>query len=303
VKGNNGLPHGSIIYYNDLILQVLGLPSPPGLLPVMPKYRACRARSPWRRPSGPYCRIAREYGPGGLEDTLTLSGLQERYDPLYKSPMPYIPLMQVQAAITPGEAMREFTMRLSAAPKNVERAAEYIYHVIGTRGLGLTGSLAAGIPHARSDIDLVALDNRTAQRLYEVFASLSQGPRRDSFSGVTVWPPVDLSWRRTRIYGVRITWIGAGEKCRALRSYYDVDPPVRRWEGVLRVEPGQDSALAYPPCVRAGDYWLVSYEYNLGGVLYEGGKIRVSGVAGDKVVYVGVRESPARLEVLERGTL
>jgi len=298
VRDLDSLPHGSIVYYKDLILQVLGLPSPPGLLAVMPKYRACRARSPWRRASGPYCRIAREYGPGGLEDTLTLSGLREQYDSLYQSLMPYIPSMLVQESITPREAMRRFTMQLAQAPEGVERAARFIYEELGTRGLGLTGSIAAGIAHANSDIDLVALDHRAARRLYEEFAGLSRGPRRASFNGVSVWPPIDLSWRRTWIDGVRITWIGAGERCRALRSYYDLDPPARRWEGVLRIEPGQETALAYPPCVRAGEYWLVSYEYNLGGLFYEGGRIRVRGVAGEEVVYVGVRERPASLEIL-----
>ena len=97
--------HGSIIYAKDSsILQVVGVPSPPNLIPAIPKYVPCR-KGPWKRPSGRYCRVIDFYGPLGVKNAIARAGMDERLDPFYSSAMPYIHRNEILRIIEPREAM------------------------------------------------------------------------------------------------------------------------------------------------------------------------------------------------------
>ena len=291
--------HGSMVYTGTLIAQVVGLPSPPGLVPVIPKYLACNKPSPWTRPSGNYCRVIEFYGPQGVDRALAHSGVRARYDPIYRAKMPYIEKDSIIRVITPREALLEL---ISSPPNEPNELLEALYRLareVGIEGLGITGSLAAGIQHSKSDIDLVALDHEAALRLYALFSSRRSGPVKTVFGGVRVSPPLDLSWRRTSIARVQVTWIGAGPRCPVLDSYYSIDQPQAPWRGIVQVEPGQLTALSYPPCVRTSTgIWLVSYEFNLAVVFFRGGDIYVEGLAGDRTIYLGTRELPGVVRLL-----
>ncbi|GAB6148345.1 nucleotidyltransferase domain-containing protein [Stetteria hydrogenophila] len=305
-------PHGAIVYTRDGgILQAIGLPAPAGYLAVIPKYAPCRGeRTPWARPSGRYCRVVREYGPRGLEDALARypgpGGVRLLYDGSYAAPMPYVSLEQAAWIVDPREAL------LRVASSGEGSAAEAAYTVlrgsgVGLGGAGLTGSYAAGIASPTvSDVDFVVYGPEAALRMYEFYSRELQPVEapRASFGGVTVHPPQGVGWRRAAVDGISSSWVGVPHRpaghCEPLRRYPNTDPPSgRRVRVEVRVEGGDPAALLYPPCVEAEGYYIVSFEYNLAGLLFEGGRLEVEGVAsaGGTVVYLGLRENPGRVVV------
>lgn len=289
--------HSSIILTRSGVWgQAVGIPTPPGMIAYIPKYVACEEPSPWRMLSWNLCRIIPSYGPRGLERVMSRLGGRWRWDPNYGARMPYELLENLTLLLHPVDALR----RLVYHPyEGAEGAVSLISDLAGEAGvsvedLGLTGSYALGIPHGESDVDLIVY-GEAAVRMYDFFASHRRGPSRDDLGGITTFPEIDLSWRRGVLWGYKVTWTGAPIEwhCPPLRSYYTISPPVKRIRAVLNVEPGQAGALLYPPCVRAGDYWIVSYEYNLGGLLYEGGAFELEAYSSKEgVIYLGLREYP-----------
>jgi hypothetical protein len=92
-----------------------------------------------------------------------------------------------------------------------------------------------------------------------------------------------------------------GELCKPLKSYFNVDSPVKPVEVTMYVERGQPSALAYPPCVVSSDgIYIVSFEYNVGALLYEGGVLglEVWLVRAAGTVYLATREMPRLIELI-----
>ena len=292
--------HGAIIYTVDGVVgQVQGVPSPPGLIAYLPKYVLCSGGSPWRGRGYSLCREIPHYGPRGLASVMRRLGARWRRDPLYGVEMPYASLYEVARLIRPREALEAFASRAPGGSRPVEALYTVVRGACVSLGdLGLTGSYAMGIFHSSSDLDLIAYD-RGSQRLYDYFSGLRRGPSREYLGGVVLEPYVDISWRRARLHGISVTWTGVPRvwHCPPLESYYSIPTPNRVFRGSLRVEPGQLGALLYPPCVEAGGYWVVSFEYNVGGALYEGGRIYVEGLLGGSVVYLGAREYPGRVRL------
>ena len=287
--------HGAQLVLDDAsIAQALGLPSPPGLIPVIPKYEPCHRGSPWRGRSGAYCRVTRSYGPWGVEAGIAASGLRVRWDPQYSAMMPYVEEHHVYTCLEPREALVEAVARGEKAV--VEVVEELASMGVRTSCLGLTGSRALGIAHSDSDVDLVSYG--CEEELYRVFAGLASDWGKPWLGGVRAHPAPDSSWRRAVIRGYRTTWIPARNLCSPLRSYWAIDPPLERRVFELDVEPGQPWSLGYPPCAlsRQGT-WIVSYEFNLAGLLYRGGRMRVEGLASRdrRIVYLGLREEPGTL--------
>ncbi len=287
--------HGAQLVLADAsIAQVLGLPSPPGLIPVIPKYEPCRRPTPWRGRSGGYCRVTRSYGPRGVEAGIAASSLRGRWDPQYSTVMPYVEEHHVYRCLEPRRALAEAVAKGEVEVVNVvdELAS------LGVRSscLGLTGSRALGIAHGDSDVDLVAYG--CEEDLYEIFSGLASDWGQPQLGGIHAAPSPGSSWRRAVIRGSKTTWIPARNRCPPLRSYWAIDPPLQRAILELDVDPGQPWSLGYPPCAlsRQGT-WIVSYEFNLAGILYRGGRMRVEGLASRdyRVVYLGLREEPGTL--------
>ena len=274
--------HGSmIITSSGGVYQEIGIPRPPGLIPVIPKYRICR-RSPWRRPGASLCRVIKTYGPKGLAEAIDTIGARQYHDPLYGASMPYIREANVIARIGPIEAL-EMVVRKPRG--RVSQAAVELAYAFKGWTLGLTGTTAIGAENNEiSDVDLIVATQRPSRFLHEFTATVKPYTRDPS-----------LSWRRGYYDGVHVSWVAAPREpaihCPPLASYWRIDTPRRRVEAWVTVEPGQEGALLYPPCVEAGDVYIVSYEYNHGYRLYRGGRIKVRGIAGSSTIYIGVRET------------
>lgn len=295
-------PHGSIAYtIGGLISQVIGIPHPQELIPVIPKYEVC-GDGLWMRGILRFCRRLQEYGPRGLEEASTRVGFVEKLDGVYGTRIPYLERWSIGSLVDPREAL----WRRISKPRGIldEILLEFLSSLriygVSLREVGLTGSLAAEIENQEvSDIDIVAFGASTARRLLEVYKSL-EGTRdkRSSFGGLIVSPPLETRWRRAIFMSREISWIGVpleGELCDALKSYHLIRRPVRLVEVDVSIEPNQESALLYPPCVEATTgILIVSFEYNVGVRLYEGGRFKIRGLASEdeSVIYLGVREHP-----------
>ena len=290
--------HSAIILTREGVWgQAIGIPTPPGVVAYIPKYVDCRKQSPWKYLSWRLCRVIPSYGPKGLENVMESLGLNWREDPLYGARMPYVLLDDIVLFIHPREAL----LHLISNPRaGFEPAIEVINEVVRkTRGsveeLGITGSYAMGTPHSKSDLDLIVYGEAAVVKMYDYFKRESKGPSREDLGGITTYPTVDLSWRRRSLNGFNVTWTGVpiSWHCPPLRDYYMIQPPERLVKVRVWVDPEQTGALLYPPCVNAGEYWIVSYEYNLGGMFYEGGAFELSAMSShDNVLYVGLREYP-----------
>ena len=292
------LDHGSIVYdRSGWISFVVGLPAPPGHIIAIPKYRPC-SDGLWRRPSGRYCRVLREYGPRGISEVMVYARLV--YDPLYNTLMPYTRDDNIVITESPWESLHKVAKKGSWPPllHVLDRLVEAGFSV---GDFGVTGSTAAGIQvPGLSDVDLVY--RGIPSELYDAWPEIVDRVYDyvvSDLSGVTVEPGVFLGWRRGFLGGVHVSWVGAARACRYMSSYWSIDTPGSRFRGVVRVEPGQETALVYPPCVETIEgLVIVSYEYNLGEILYNGGKIYIESVMGEYTIYLGLKEEPGRLSVL-----
>ncbi|WP_048812709.1 hypothetical protein [Acidilobus saccharovorans] len=303
--------HGSAIITRGLLFGVeIGLQSPPGFIPIIPKYVPCD-HGKWGRPGAKLCRVIESYGPGGVAKAFEGAGLKLLYDPAYSSYMPYIPMSGVLVYISPKEALRRALSGGSPLVVELARAAHALSRAVGSAdSLGLTGSFAMEIEQSFSDIDFVVYGAYEAAAAFEFFTkSLREGECKEDFGGVRLRGFACLEWRRGLLDGVNvpISWVGVPEgpasACRPLSEYNHIEPPARSYANVLTIQPYQESALLYPPCVSTEEgVTIVSFEYNLGGYLYMGGEVFVDGLATSdgKVVYVGTRERPGGLTLIRQ---
>lgn len=308
-------PHGAIIYVKGgAILQAIGIPTPDGFIAAIPKYVPCSdERTPWRRPSGRYCRVIREYGPLGVKDAWARyrstwhSSRGEDYllyDGVYDAPMPYISLDDVIEVIEPRSALRT---AISSGISFVAEVADIVFRGSGVNLMdaGLTGSYAAGIASPSiSDVDFVVYGIEAALKMYEFYTSTAkpvEGPR-SSFGGVKVYPPQETGWRRAFLGSIPSSWVGVplrpADHCPPIRKYPNIDPPSGRFVKVkLKIDGGDPSALLYPPCVESRNYYIVSFEYNVANMLFQGGWMEVEAVKSlnENILYIGLRENPGKL--------
>ncbi|AMD30374.1 hypothetical protein [Acidilobus sp. 7A] len=291
----------------DLLLGVeIGLPSPYGFIPIIPKYVPCR-EGQWSRPGARYCRVIESYGPRGVARAISRSELRLTYDPFYLASMPYIRLSDVATYVSPRDALEKALSGASPLYEDLVKSLNLIARAVGSSEfLGLTGSLAMGIEQAFSDIDIVVYGSQGAQAAFELYVTSSrQVEQQESMGGVYIKGFAALNWRRGLIGDVEVpvSWVGVPEYgvatfCKPLNDYLHIKPPLLNYKGTLSIPPGQEGALLYPPCVTTEEgVTVVSFEYNLGGYLYGGGEVEVEGVASSdsKVVYVGTRERPGGL--------
>lgn len=301
--------HGSsVITKHGVLGVIIGIPRPPELLPVIPKYVLC-SESLWSRGASAFCRVLERYGPLGVSGTLARIGFNEILDGIYNSPMPYVRLSDVIEIVKPREALS----RVLAKPVNdlhyelLDLLAFLSKNEVDMDNVGLIGSLAVGIENVEvSDLDLVVYGLENAEITYRLFTSMAKPsftPVKE-FGGLVVEPAVSIGWRRARFRRFIVGWAGVpgvGELCKPLKSYFNVDSPVKPVEVTMYVERGQPSALAYPPCVVSSDgIYIVSFEYNVGALLYRGGTFRVRGLASESLntIYVATRELLGYIELL-----
>jgi len=289
-----GVNAAQLIGVDSTIYQVVGVPTPQGYIAVMPKYAPCRGRSLWSSASGPLCRIVKAYGPLGVDAGLAAWGRGLRWDPIYRAPMPYISEEEAVVCVEPRRALEQAVAVGEHAVVRVLEALEG--EGVRMSWLGLTGSRALGIAHQHSDVDIVVYENHVL--VHDIFRRLAGAPAGARLGGVRVEPNVDASWRKAILAGHPATWTPANNLCPPLRRYYAIDPPLAPATRNADVPPAQETALGYPPCARTRDgIWIVSFEYNLAGLLYEGGIFRISGTVSTsgRIIYLGLRERPGAL--------
>ncbi len=288
------LVHGSIIELRSGILgEVLALPSPPGFVAVLPKYKVC-GEGPWRLGSARLCRLLASYTPEELGEAFRHIRLV--HDPLYSAEMPYASALDVVRSISPLEACRRLIE--GAGPEWAIEVLGEVFprlEVSPCEEVGVAGSLAGGYYHTSSDVDLVAYPRPgKAGLIYESMSKLGE-PEMTVIAYRGVFEAeARVSWRRRLVKGRRVTIVMApvepGAHCPPLRSYSWMEHVKGRVRAVVNVEGGQESALLYPPCVRSEDgRYIISYEYNLAGDLYEGGVFEVEGLYSGRAVLLAVR--------------
>ena len=256
----------------------IGIPSPPGLIPVIPKYVISR-EGPWGRGRIRFHRILRKYTRQDIDEATANAGLTPRVDPLYNTTIPYIEEPMIFYKIDPLTALDKL---ISRPRSRVSYTLLHLLRELSTRAeaIGVTGTLALAIENdSISDIDLIVV-------------TLEPSKFMDRFTG-QVKPHHTLPWRRGYYKGVHVSWTGVNPygtlHCPPLSSYWRIQTPIVEGRWVVHVEPGQEGALLYPPCVESSDgRFIVSYEYNMGYKLYRGGRLVIGGVAAPNVIYTGV---------------
>ncbi len=265
----------------------------------------------WGRPGSRYCRVLREYGPKGVREplrSLNSYGYILRFDPMYNASVPLIREEDMVLYITPRDALarlvgRDYYQTLQSVLQDI---------LLDLRGIGIpldhvgvTGSLAAGIAsEGVSDVDLVVYGSDNAVTLLNHFGKIVTPLEevRDDVGGFRA-KRLYVGWRRGFREGVGVSWVGIPkggyEVCKVINSYWRLQPTTGCIKTTVEIEPGQPSALIYPPCVRAGRFYIVSFEYNVALMMYKGGLFKIRGeLAGDEVIYVATESCDSYIEPL-----
>jgi len=310
MSGLSRYGHGSVVTLRSGLLGIeIGLPAPAGLIPLIPKYVICE-RGLWLRGSIGFCRVISHYGPGGLEEALNRAGLSLAYDGAYGASMPYARGFDVIEYVSPRTALETRVLSGRGELQHVlMRAVTALADKVGLSSLGLTGSYAMGIEREFSDVDLVVYGGDAAQAAYDLFTSAAVPVSCETeFGGFKLegWPCVP--WRRGLLSDVPtpVSWVGVppslASHCKAFTERGPSPSRLTSFKGVLTVSGSQPEGLLYPPCVRSEEgYVIVSYEYNAGGPLYQGGVLEVTGLlaATEDVIFLGSRELPGSLRLLK----
>lgn len=299
--------HGSLVVTREGLLGlVIGIPRPQDLLPIIPKYVPCR-ESPWSRRGLAFCRVLEAYGPLGVESVISRLGFKEYLDGVYNSLIPYVRSSDVIEVIKPRDALSRI---LSSPGNELHYKLLELLDMLRMRGValdnvGLTGSLAIGIENPTlSDLDLVVYGYTATETMYKLFVEEIGARNQEvgNFGGLTVEPKVNLGWRRANFKGTIVGWVGVpglAELCKPLNRYFTLEAPLKPVEMAVEVKRGQPSALTYPPCVKTdNNIYIVSFEYNVGALLYEGGFFKVMGLADRnlKVIFLATRQKPGHIE-------
>jgi predicted nucleotidyltransferase len=290
--------HNSTIITKSLVVGVeIGIPSPEGYIPVIPKYVSCK-NSAWKKGTISFCRILSEYGPNGILNAMRESGMKLTYDPIYRAHMVYISLDDIIEYNNPKKLFEKYIFH---EYKNIDpivyRILEEILDDIDIKYVGLTGSYSLGMQNNFSDIDIVIYKEKNAENILKSFLSKTQIIEcKNNFGGVLVEGPC-LSWRRGRIFNKELSWTGIPSEisgnCPLLRDYRKIRIPTYINTITIKVDEGQPSALVYPPCVKdENGRYIVSFEYNTAYLLYTGGNLIVSGLYNGGSLFIGTREYP-----------
>jgi hypothetical protein len=284
---------------------VLGLPAPPDVVVVIPKYEPC-IRGPWRLAGVKYCRVIRRYDALEIRKAAQRTGLRMFPDPQYNAFMPLLERQKAVFVCDPRDSLSAIVRAPSSRLESlvVDITCKLRDMGVSVKDLGVTGTLALGMELDEvSDIDLVAYGARTARQLVESFHLIGGREVVRGVEWVKLKPYLSLGWRRRIVAGIQISWIGApeevGEHCKPLHDWRHLDPPLYVRTETLTIPPGQEGALLYPPCVETSEgLYVVSYEYNTALHLYRGGKVRIRGIASGNTIYLGTLEEPGFIELL-----
>ncbi len=282
--------------------QALGIERISDKLIVIPKYIISDKNSPWRLGTLYLSRIISEYGPLGiLKATSKAFNLVKKcYSSLYLTNVPCIGLERVVRFSEPRKAV----LSIIKKPKStldydlINVLTALRSEGIDLNNVGITGSLALGFANPSiSDIDLVIYGEKNSKKIIRLFEKFMQKEPsfKDLFGGVKVMPPINVSWRRSRIKNRFVSWIGVPERILSHCKAVVKSPPYKRCKVVLEIENGQPNSLLYPPCVISkGGETLVSFEYNLAYMLFKGGKFKIEALCSEdeSTVYLGTREFP-----------
>lgn len=294
--------HNSTIITKDLIIGVeIGIQSPDEFIPIIPKYVACE-KSAWKRHNLNFCRILSEYGPYGINEAIKNSNIKMIYDPVYRSPMPYVKKESILIYNNPKSVFKENFLNSSKAFKYNEESIFDLINDLDIDNIGITGSYALGMQYENSDIDLVIYGEKNSELFYNIFINKSKIIEcKNIFGGVFINGPC-IQWRRGAYKNKVYSWIGVPENiashCKALDNYNRIEIPNKVMNLDIKIPEGQVSALLYPPCVKdANGRYIISFEYNAGYLFYRGGNLKISGLSNDKMIVIGTREYPGKISI------
>ncbi|AFZ71065.1 nucleotidyltransferase family protein [Caldisphaera lagunensis DSM 15908] len=292
--------HDSTIITKDLIIGVeIGIQSPEGLIPIIPKYVSCN-KSSWKRHTLNFCRILLEYGPSGISDAIKNSKIKMIYDPIYRTQMPYIKQENILIYNNPKSVFKEIFLNSSNGLRYNEESIFNLINELDIDNIGITGSYALGMQFEGSDIDLVIYGEKNSELFYDIFKNKAKIIEcKNSFGGVIINGPC-IPWRRGLYKNKAYSWTGVPENiashCNALNNYNRIEIPNKVKDLNITIPEGQIGALLYPPCVKdVNGRYVISFEYNAGYLLYMGGNLKISGLSNEKIIVIGVREYPGKI--------
>ncbi|MCE4604589.1 MAG: nucleotidyltransferase domain-containing protein [Aeropyrum sp.] len=268
------------------------------MIPAIPKYEICSKPSPWARAGVRYCRILARYTPEDLEESLKASGLPRRKDGIYNTIMPYVPRGDIVEYRSPKAALDEILQagRPYWAVGPIARTLKSVGKG-DPEAVGVTGSIAGGYYGAHSDIDIVVYSPNYPELVVRKLLETGETDVAIArYSGVFEGS-YPIGWRRRVVEGKRVTVTLApsrpGSHCEPLKNYWRVPTPEKSiYMREAIIPSGQESALLYPPCFRTSDgVWIVSFEYNVSYLAFEGGPFKLMGVADGSgtTIYLAVR--------------
>jgi hypothetical protein len=290
--------HDSTIITKDLLVAVeIGIKSPEGLIPVIPKYVSCR-ESKWKRKKLSFCRIISEYGPYGISDAIKSSKIKMLYDPIYRIKMPYIKKEDIMIYNNPKDV---FTENFIYSYKYIESLPLFdLIKDLDIKQIGITGSYSLGMQYGESDIDLVIYGEKNVELIYNKFINNTNIIEcKNSFGGVII-DDLCVPWRRGTYRGMAYSWTGVPNEiashCDPIKDYNKIIIPDKVENLNVYIPNGQINGLLYPPCVRdSNGRYIISFEFNAGYLLYNGGHLSISGLSNEKSIIIGTREFPGKI--------
>ncbi|BBD72424.1 nucleotidyltransferase [Sulfodiicoccus acidiphilus] len=143
------------------IYVVIGNAHPPGYVLAYLKY--VRGEGPWRG----YRRVLKQYGVKNLISSPQTMSLEPCYDVTF----PILPVSQLESHLLPEEG---FLKLLSRAADRQGEALMELALSLGTKELGVTGSLLTGTYHMDSDVDVLVYGCRRAIQVMEEFKGFQE---------------------------------------------------------------------------------------------------------------------------------
>ncbi len=294
--------HDSTIITKDLLVAVeIGIKSPDGLIPVIPKYINCE-NSKWKRKKISFCRILSEYGPYGISNAIKNSKIKMIYDPAYKIMMPYVRQEDIMIYNNPKDA---FIENFINSYRYVESLPLFeLIKDLDITQIGITGSYSLGMQYEESDMDLVIYGEKNVELIYNKFINNTNIIEcKNEFGGVIIEGPC-TSWRRGSYKGMAYSWTGVPNEiayhCDPIKNYNKITIPYKIENLNVYIPKGQIGGLLYPPCVKdSNGRYIISFEFNAGYLLYNGGYINISGLSDEKTIVIGTREFPGKISAVK----
>ncbi|MUN28675.1 nucleotidyltransferase domain-containing protein [Sulfuracidifex metallicus] len=231
-----------------------------------------------------YNRVLKNYG----VHNLVKNPQNFMYQPCLDASFPVVYTSQIGLHLTPEDGLDK--VMKGKVDEDLTNVVLSIVDKIGTKGVGVGGSILAGTYHSKSDVDLIIYGKDRSLDVYYQLNELGTDNEWIEETSRNYELPVDQVLylydrkRRGILNGVKVSInfvdISSYKLCNELcESFYPVN------DVSLYVEEGQVEALFYPARVKVSGNIeegkideIISYEGIYSSLLFKGGKMRVDGV-------------------------